>query len=317
VACVAGTPQAREALKNAEIPQTEAVRPGPAPDLQATYDGEPQFTDIPDSPVRYAVNSPSPIFNCDRRYYWCEDGIWYDSDWAVGPWSVCSFVPRPIYCIPPSCPFYYATYCRIFCSSLSSICFGYYPGYRGCYAWGPTVVYGTGWRYRWWVGTSCYIRPCTWGIGVRYSPSACSWTFGLGWGNSCAWSGVGHYRRSPSIAVGVGGGVNLRTGLGYRNNVGVDVVVPVRHNNRPDNLRAAADPDSPAGPAGGGLRRSPQVRVAKDPSARSSRPGSAARGEGPGWDSRDNPKPHDAAQDRIGTLRITPAHPRKDDGIPG
>ena len=38
------------------------------------------FTQIEDSPVRYAANSPSPIFNVDRRYYWCEDGIWYDSD---------------------------------------------------------------------------------------------------------------------------------------------------------------------------------------------------------------------------------------------
>lgn len=240
LACVAGTAQAREALKNAEIPQTEAVKPGPAPNLQATYDGEPRFTEVADSSVRYAVNSPSPIFNVDRRYYWCEDGIWYDSDYAIGPWSVCSYVPRPIYLIPPSCPFYYATYCRIFSVSPSSICFGYYPGYRGCYAWGPTVVYGTGWRYPWWVGSSCYIRPVTWGVGVRYSWSACSWTFGLGWGNSCAWGGVSTYRRAPSIVVGIGGGTNVRyvsnyRNGGYRNSVGVDVAVSARHA-RPDNL---------------------------------------------------------------------------------
>jgi hypothetical protein len=235
LACVAGTPEARDAVKNAEIPQTEAVKPGPAPDLQATYDGEPQFTQIPDSSVRYAVNSPSPIFNVDRRYYWCEDGIWYDSDYAVGPWGVSSYVPWSIYCIPPSCPFYYVTYCRIFSVSPYAISFGYYPGYRGCYVWGPTIVYGTGWRYRWWCGASCYVRPCTWGIGVRWSSGACSWTFSLGWGSSSAWSGVSTYRRAPSIAVGVGGGCNVRTALGYRNSVGVDVAVPV-HQSRPDNL---------------------------------------------------------------------------------
>lgn len=286
LACVAGTAQAREALKNAEIPQTEEVKPGPAPDLQATYDGEPRFTDIPDSTVRYAVNSPSPIFNVERRYYWCEDGIWYDSDYAVGPWAVCTYVPRPIYLIPPSCPFYYATYCRIFSVRPSSICFGYYPGYRGCYAWGPTIVYGTGWRYPWWVGSSCYVRPVTWGVGVRYSWSACSWTFGLGWGSSCAWGGVSTYRRAPSIVVGVGGGTNVRyvsnyRNGGYRNSVGVDVAVSTRHG-RPDNLYVRQPTrivrPVPPQPEVHPLRR---PSVVKDPVRRDPTPG------------RDLPRPRD------------------------
>ena len=236
LACVAGTAEAREAVKNAEIPQTEAVKPGPAPDLRATYDGEPQFTQIPDTQVQYAANSPSPIFYTDRRYYWCEDGIWYDSDYAVGPWSVCSYVPRPIYLIPPSCPFYYATYCRIFSVSPYSITYGYYPGYRGCYVWGPSVVYGTGYWYRPWRGSTCYIRPSTWGIGVRYNSWAGSWTFGLGWGTSCSWSGWSYYRRAPAIAVGIGGGCNVRYGYGYRNSVGVDVAVPLSAYRKTDNL---------------------------------------------------------------------------------
>src|SRR4030095_7232306 len=61
LACVAGTPQAREAVENAAIPQTEAVKPGPAPDLAVTYDGEPEFTEAGSGGVRYAGNSPYAV----------------------------------------------------------------------------------------------------------------------------------------------------------------------------------------------------------------------------------------------------------------
>jgi hypothetical protein len=135
LACVAGTAQARDAVRNATIPQTAAVQPGPAPDLAVRYDGEPQFTEVQESPVRYAVNTPYAVFGVYGRYYCCEEGIWYDSEYAVGPWSVCSWVPPAIYLIPPSCPFYYATYCRIFSVTPRAIYCGYYPGYRGCYVW--------------------------------------------------------------------------------------------------------------------------------------------------------------------------------------
>jgi len=330
LACVAGTPQAREALKNAEIPQTEAVKRGPAPDLRATYDGEPQFAEISDSPVRYAVNSPSPIFSCDRRYYWCEDGIWYDSDYAVGPWAVCSDVPRPIYLIPPSCPFYYVTFCRIFSVSPYSVCYGYYPGYRGCYVWGPTIVYGTGWRYRWWVGSSCYVRPVTWGVGVRWSSSACSWTFGLGWGSSCAWGGVSTYRRAPSVVVGVGGGVNVRSVGAYRNSVGVDVAVSTRQS-RPETLyvRQPTRIVRPVPPVQDPPQNPYRRPTVKDPGRRDPptapapvRPdGGPSRGREalrPSEPDRDNPprvprrdpdalRPHDPDRD------ATPRVPRRDD----
>src|SRR5205085_6592434 len=139
------------------------------PDLAVSYDGEPQFTEVADGSVRYAVNSPYAVFNVDRRYYCCEDGIWYDSDFSIGPWFVCSWVPPAIYLLPPSCPFYYVTYCRIFGVTPGAIYCGYYPGYRGCYAWRGTVVFGTGWRYRCWSGRVWYPRPVTWGVGVRYN----------------------------------------------------------------------------------------------------------------------------------------------------
>ena len=223
LACVAGTPQAREAVQNAEIPQTEAVKPGPAPDLQATYDGEPQFTDIPDLGLQYAVNTPYSIFHVPGRYYWCFDGIWYDSPFAVGPWYVCVGVPRVIYLIPPSCPHYYVTYCHIFGATPNAVYVGYYPGYRGCYAWHGSVVYGTGWHYRPWIGTHCYTRPVTWGLGVQYNPVSCGWSIRLGGGGTSVW---GVHRpssyRAPSVQAGAGGywgGASARpTGVhNYRN----------------------------------------------------------------------------------------------------
>jgi hypothetical protein len=240
LACVAGTAQARAAVLDAEIPQTEAVQPGPAPGLAATYDGSPRFTEIPDCSVQYAVNTPCSIFLADRRYYWCQDGIWYDSDFAVGPWFVCSWVPPVIYLIPPSCPHYCVTYCHVFSATAGAICVGYYPGYLGCYVWGRSVVYGTGWQYRCWSGSACYSRPVTWGAGVRYNPLSCSWTIRLGGGATCAWAGLGHFPgwRSPTLSVGVGGGLGgIRHGNGYRNAAGVDVVLPLNPG-RPDNLYA-------------------------------------------------------------------------------
>src|SRR6185295_11678206 len=176
LASVAGTPQARDAARNAEIPVTGTIKPGPAPDLQVAYDGEPQFTDIPEAGVQYAVNTPASVFCADRRYYWCQDGIWYDSDFAMGPWFVCLRVPRPIYLIPPSCPHYYVTYCHIFSVGPLSVTVGYYPGYCGSYVWHGGVVFGTGWHYRPWIGTHCYSRPVTWGLGVHYNPVRRDWS---------------------------------------------------------------------------------------------------------------------------------------------
>jgi hypothetical protein len=222
LACVDGTPQAHAAVLDAEVPRTEAVKPGPAPEMQASYDGDPQFAAIDGSAVEYAVNTPASIFCVGRRYYWCNDGIWYDSDLAIGPWYVCSWVPPAIYLIPPSCPYYYVTYCRVFSVTPSAIWFGYYPGYRGCYVWGRTIVYGTGWRYRCWSGSAWYPRPVTWGVGVRYNSFSCSWGYRYGGYGTCAWTGLRRPSlwRAPVVTVEAGGrwaGTGYRSVSNYRN----------------------------------------------------------------------------------------------------
>ena len=44
--------------------------------VEVTYDGEPQFRDVPECAVQYAVNTPFSVFLVQGRYYCCQDGIW-------------------------------------------------------------------------------------------------------------------------------------------------------------------------------------------------------------------------------------------------
>lgn len=224
LACVPGTPAARDAVLDAEIPQTVAVTPGPAPDLSVSYDGAPEFREVPECSVQYAVNTPFSVFLVANRYYCCHDGIWYDGVAAVGPWAVSIEVPGDIYLLPPSCPQYYCTYCHVFGSTPEAVYCGYYPGYRGCYVQGRTVVYGTGWHYPCWSGAAWYPRPVTWGCGVRYSTSTGNWKFRLGLGGPCAWMGLQYHSewKGHSVSMGVGG---WWTGLGGRR-----AEVDVHHN---------------------------------------------------------------------------------------
>jgi len=45
-ASIAGTEEAQEAVLDASIPQTAAVKVGPAPDVSVSYDGQPQFQPV-------------------------------------------------------------------------------------------------------------------------------------------------------------------------------------------------------------------------------------------------------------------------------
>ena len=89
-------------------------------------------------------------------------------------------MPPVIYTIPVACPIHYVTYVRIYRYSPTIVWVGYTPGYLGtCYSpWG-TVVYGTGWYYRPWIGCYWYGAPWTWGFGAGFYWNAWS---GWGWG---------------------------------------------------------------------------------------------------------------------------------------
>jgi len=184
LATVPGTPAAKEAAIANSIPQTAEVNREETK-FEPKYDGEPRFDDVPDTSLQYAVNSPTPIVRVSASsYYAVESGVWFTGGSPVGPWLVATAVPPVIYAIPTASPIHYVTYVRIYRYNPTYVWVGYTPGYLGtCYSpWG-TVVYGTGWYYRPWIGTYWFGAPWTWGFGagVSWSPWT-GWNVGFGWG---------------------------------------------------------------------------------------------------------------------------------------
>ena len=184
LATVPGTPAAQEAVIANSIPQTAEVNREEA-SYEAQYDGEPRFDAVPDTQLQYAVNSPTPVVRVSpTSYYSVQGGVWFTAGSPVGPWAVATAVPAAIYTIPTASPIHYVTYVRVYRYTPTTVWFGYTPGYLGtCYSpWG-TVVYGTGWYYRPWIGSTWYGNPWTWGFGVGISWSPWTgWNVGFGWG---------------------------------------------------------------------------------------------------------------------------------------
>lgn len=212
LASVAGTEQAREAALDAAVPQTAAVRMDATTTVE--YDGKPRFERIEGTNLKYAVNTESQVIKLGRWYYCCDDGVWYASGSATGPWTVCTDVPDEIYHIPPSNPNHNVTYVYVYDMTPDLVYVGYTPGYVGSYLYHGCLMYGTGWYYDPWWGTYYYPRPWTWGFHVRYSPWW-GWSFGysyytgpfhltIGSFGPWGWWGPGWYRPYPWWAYGYG-----------------------------------------------------------------------------------------------------------------
>ncbi len=168
-ASVAGTPEAQDAVLQAEIPQTTAIDRRTAK-LEVSYDGEPRFEAIAGTEVAYAVNTGAQVLKIHDRFYAVDQGVWFTAPGPDGPWEVADARPREVESIPPSSPVYNTRYVYVYDSTPEYVQVGYQPGYVGSYVYGPTVVYGTGYAYRPWYGSYFYARPYTWGFGVRYVP---------------------------------------------------------------------------------------------------------------------------------------------------
>lgn len=177
LASVAGTNAARDAIAEAQIPQTAKVDRKKA-STKVTYDGEPKFETIEGTTLAYAVNTASTVLRSSGKYYAVEDGVWFESSSANGPWAVSTSRPEDVEKIPASCPVYNVKYVYIYDVTPDYIYMGYTPGYLGCYVYGPTVVYGTGWYYPAWYGAYYYPRPVTWGFSMNYNPWT-GWSFGV------------------------------------------------------------------------------------------------------------------------------------------
>jgi hypothetical protein len=182
LATVSQTPAAQEAVIANSIPQTAEVNRAETK-FEPKYDGEPRFDDVPDTDLEYAVNSPLPVVRVSATsYYGVESGVWFTGGSPFGPWEVATVIPPVIYSIPTASPIHYVTYVKVYRYNPTYVWVGYTPGYMGtCYSpWG-TVVYGTGWRYRPWIGTTWYGAPMTWGFGVGISWSPWTgWDVGFG-----------------------------------------------------------------------------------------------------------------------------------------
>lgn len=234
---VAGTTEANEALLDAQIPQTAAIKRDAAT-LEVTYDGEPKFEKISGTSVSYAVNTASQVLLIDKRYYAVDDGVWFTSGSAKGPWKVADDIPSDeIAKIPPSSPVYNTTYVHVYESTPEVVYVGYLPGYMWSYPYYGVPVYGTGWYYPPYYGRYYYPRPPTWGFNVGYNPWT-GWSFGLsystgfftfgvswgggyGYGGCCGgWYGGGY--RGPTIIntgdINIGNNINVgnRTNIGNR-----------------------------------------------------------------------------------------------------
>ena len=279
-AAVPGTPQAQEAVIANSVPQVATVKRTSAK-LEITYDGPPQFRPIEGTSLESAVNAPVPVIRVDwHNFYALDNGVWFFSDSPDGPWSPATSVPAVVYTIPRSSPLHYVTYVRIYGATPDDVYVGYTPGYVGSYVTTEsTVVYGTGWYYRPWIGTVWYGPPVTWGFGFTYCGSWWNpWPF---WGPALVvrrsyprfhpWWGPWHSR--VVVRVGVGRTAIARGAPGPRR-VAVNNTVNVTNIYR---------------------RWGPRVAVANSPVARpparlaapagASAPGRSARGgsDNPDW----------------------------------
>jgi hypothetical protein len=189
LASVPGTQAAKEAVMDAQIPQTAKVDRN-STSTTITYDGDPKWKLIEGTTIYEAENASTTVLYIRERYYACENAVWYDSDKDNGPWKVCVEVPKEVQDIPPSSPSYNVKYVYVYQSTPQVVYVGYTPGYMGCYVYGPTVIYGTGYYYRPWYGAVYYPRPCTYGFSMHYNP----WTgWSMGFHYSVGWFHVGVY----------------------------------------------------------------------------------------------------------------------------
>ncbi len=186
-ACIPGTQQALEAVIAAHIPQTATVNRAETNLNPPQFDGDPQFNPLEGTSLQYVFNTATPIIMIDAKtFYAVENGIWFRASSIQGPWIVADSVPGVVYTIPPSAPLHYVTYVKVYGSTPTTVDVGYTPGYYGTvitHGSGYVAVYGTGYAYTPWVGTTWFGPPVTYGCAasVAYTPWG-GWAYGFGFG---------------------------------------------------------------------------------------------------------------------------------------
>ncbi|MEP7329618.1 MAG: hypothetical protein ABI777_10435 [Betaproteobacteria bacterium] len=143
---VPGTPQAQQAVREAQIPQQGTLSRATAT-VTVTYAGVPRFEPIAGTPMQYAVNTSYAVIRVDNNYYSVWQGAWFTAPAPAGPWVLAANVPAVIYTIPPSSPLYAVTYVKVISSTPETVTYVYTSGYTMSYVSAGVVVYGTGYYY--------------------------------------------------------------------------------------------------------------------------------------------------------------------------
>lgn len=193
-ASVPGTQQAKESAIANSIPNTQAVNRKTAKmDPVPAFDGgTPLLKELDGTPYQYAVNTQIPVVRLDEKnWIACQNGVWFSGASPKGPWAPSIAVPVELYGITVSSSLHYLTYVRIYGYDANTVWVGFTPGYNGTIVTADgIVVYGTGYDYVAYVGTTIYVAPpVTYGYNTNpcWSPWA-GWAFGFAagwaWGSS-------------------------------------------------------------------------------------------------------------------------------------
>ncbi|HTI90189.1 MAG TPA: hypothetical protein VL727_06340, partial [Puia sp.] len=186
LSCVAGTAAAREALVDAQIPQTARV--SRAAVVQVNFDGPPKFEAIRGTHLRYAINALIPVFYTGTKFYCIDRAVWFVADKVNGPWHVSTDRPEEVRLIPADCPVYNCKYVYVYGETSEYITTGYTAGYLGACVEGSSLVYGTGYYYPSWTDHISCPRPWTYGFNMWLNPWL-GWT--LGYDFSLDWFNTG------------------------------------------------------------------------------------------------------------------------------
>ncbi len=239
LASVPGTQQAKDAVLLASVPHKATVKISETT-VKVIYDGEPKFVEIPGTTMTYAINTQFQVVKVNNVYYCCYKGIWFQSENATGPWTVCRKVDPLIYTIPPECPLYNTTYVYVYDSTPETAVVGYTGGYTGAFnssstktlMFGAAMItmmavsannsdcsfffsYGSGVHYSYAWGN--YYRPCYPYYGPNggagwcgfYNPSTGAWgRSGYAYGNDWARWGTQAYNPFTDRYFAHGGGYN-------------------------------------------------------------------------------------------------------------
>ncbi|TYK66188.1 carbohydrate-binding family V/XII [Colwellia echini] len=256
---IAGTDEAEQAILDAQIPQTAAIKRNEAK-LTVEYDGEPNFKAIEGTQVEYAINTSAQVLKIAGKYYAVDNGVWFVAPSPKGQWQVADNIPKEeIAQIPPSSPMYNTTYVTIYDSTPDVVYVGYTPGYQWSYPYYGVPIYGTGWYYPpYYAGGWYYPRPPTWGLHVGYNPWT-GWNVGVSWGSpffrvGVVWGGGYHNHPRPCCGPYHGGGYHGGVNINVNGNVNIGNSISIANRNHAQNNIARQFPNKNFNNAGHGNR---------------------------------------------------------------